>query len=79
MEYQIEDADREAIETELYHYNINGKGGFCLSKSWKPLIGSLKTFGTWPRYIWQCGSIFLSLFVNNPTPTPSIEAWNIAL
>jgi hypothetical protein len=33
---------REAIENELCPYNINRVGGFCLSKSWKRLIGSLK-------------------------------------
>jgi hypothetical protein len=31
----------EVIEIELHPYNINREGGFCLSKSWKPLIGSL--------------------------------------
>jgi hypothetical protein len=33
---------REAIEIELHPYNINRVGGFCLSVSWKALIGSLK-------------------------------------
>jgi hypothetical protein len=35
---------REAIETELHPYNINREGGFCLSKSSKPLIGFQKNF-----------------------------------
>jgi hypothetical protein len=34
----------EATKIELYPYNINREGGFSLSKSWKPLIGSLETF-----------------------------------
>jgi hypothetical protein len=36
---------RKAIKIELHPYNINREGGFCLSKLWKPLIGSLKAFG----------------------------------
>jgi hypothetical protein len=36
----------EVIEIELHPYNINREGGFCLSKSWKSLIGSLKAFRT---------------------------------
>jgi hypothetical protein len=36
---------RVAMEMELHPYNINTEGGFCLSKSWKPLIGSLKLSG----------------------------------
>jgi hypothetical protein len=40
---------REAFEIELHPYNIDREGGFCLSKSWKPLIGSLKFSGHDPR------------------------------
>jgi hypothetical protein len=40
---------REAIEIELHSYNINREGGFCPSKSWKPLFGSLKFSGHDPR------------------------------
>jgi hypothetical protein len=32
---------RKVIEIELHPYSINREGGFCLSKSWKPPIGSL--------------------------------------
>jgi hypothetical protein len=40
---------RAAIRIELHLYNINTEGGFCLSKSWKPLIGSLTLTGHDPR------------------------------
>jgi hypothetical protein len=33
---------REDIEIERHPNNFNRDCGFCLSKSWKPLIGSLK-------------------------------------
>jgi hypothetical protein len=37
---------REAIELNSTLTISTERGGFCLSKSWKPFIGSLKTFGT---------------------------------
>jgi hypothetical protein len=40
---------REVIESELHPYNSNREGGFCLSKSWKSLIDSLKLLGHDPR------------------------------
>jgi hypothetical protein len=46
---------REAIEIELYPYNTNREGGFCLSKSWKPIIGSLKLSGHGRRTLGDVG------------------------
>jgi hypothetical protein len=40
---------REAIEIERHPYTINREGGFCFSKSRKPLIGFLKCSGHDPR------------------------------
>jgi hypothetical protein len=34
------------------------------------LIGSLKSFGTWPRYTWRHGSVYLSLLRKQPHPNP---------
>jgi hypothetical protein len=56
----------EAIEIELHLYNINREGGFCLSKSWKPHIGSLKLLGHDPSHFVMQFRIH-SMFTNNPT------------
>jgi hypothetical protein len=40
------DLSRYRLETELHPYNIKRDGGFCLSKSWKPITGSQKIVGT---------------------------------
>jgi hypothetical protein len=56
------------------------KGDYCLSKSWKPLFGSLKTFVTWPRSTWWHGALSLTpaLFaVNSPSLAPKL--WNLSL
>jgi hypothetical protein len=39
------DSVMEATEIELHRYNINREGDFHLSKSQKPLNGSLKLSG----------------------------------
>jgi hypothetical protein len=33
---------REALRIELHPYNMNKEEGFSLSRSWKPLIQTLK-------------------------------------
>jgi hypothetical protein len=33
---------REATEVELHPHNVNGEEGFCLGKSWRPLICTLR-------------------------------------
>jgi hypothetical protein len=40
---------REVIDIELRPYDINREGGVCLSKSWEPLISSLKLSEHGPR------------------------------
>jgi hypothetical protein len=70
---------REAIEIKLHPYNINRDGGFGLSKLWKPLIRSLKTFRAWPRYTWRHGPISLDLFCKRPHPHPFQRSWGISL
>jgi hypothetical protein len=39
---------REAIEIEIRPYNMKTEGCFCLSKSWKLFMYSLKSFGRTP-------------------------------
>jgi hypothetical protein len=40
---------REAIEIELHRNSMNREVGFCLSKSWKLIIYSIKKPGTGSR------------------------------
>jgi hypothetical protein len=41
----MESTVRESIEIELHPYYINREGGSFLSKSWEPLMSSLKILG----------------------------------
>jgi hypothetical protein len=56
---------REAIEIELHPYNILKGDGFCLSKPWKPLIGSLKLSGHDQGHLATRFRIH-NVFTNNP-------------
>jgi hypothetical protein len=38
----------------------------------------LKTFRTWPKDTWRCGSAFITCLQTNQ-PYPSTEAWDLAL
>jgi hypothetical protein len=62
---------REAIEIGLHPYNIDTRGRLCLSKSWKPLIGSLKLSGYDPGALGDAVptiSSTLALFSVSPFP-----------
>jgi hypothetical protein len=59
----------EVIEIELHPYSINRKGGFCLSKSWKPLISSLKFLGHDPRTQFPIHSLLTTIL---PTLLPKL-------
>jgi hypothetical protein len=68
---------RKAIEIELHPYNINREGGFCLSKSWKPVIGSLNFSGHDPRTFGD--TVPHSKLAYNYPAYPSTKAWDLAL
>jgi hypothetical protein len=69
----------EATEVGLHPYNINREGAFCLSKSWKPLIGSL---GHDPDTLGVAGPYPKPLLCKQPHPLALLlppKLWNLAL
>jgi hypothetical protein len=78
---------RKVIEIELHPNKINRDAGFCLSKSWKPLICSLKKSSwlqipamqpyNWEHLLWGYCICPLWAVLNpcRPTPTSSTDFW----
>jgi hypothetical protein len=64
---------RKVIKIELHPNNMNREVGFCLSKSWKPLICSLKkpdAGSTRPRRSMHARQSSPEAIGSMPTPYP---------